>query len=119
VLLFGGRMFFSNWLIYGDDFHVTLKNLTAFGLPVQEFYQRDRKKLASLADEFKNGLQKTLQFKLNAGKQVGSYNTSKLWHITDQSDMIFLRHMTDVPELAFESIILHTTQTIKTERNEK
>jgi len=114
MLFFGGRIFFSCWLIYGNDFSVTRNNLMSLGLPVQNLSKRDQQKLALLAGEFKSGLQKTLQFKLNAGMRVGSYNTSKLWRITDQSDMIFLRHITDAPKLAFESVILHTTQTIKT-----
>jgi len=114
LLLFSGRLFFAHWLVSGDNFHVTKSNLLAFGLPLKKFSLADRRQLKKLAGEFKNALDDTLQFKLNAGKRAGAYNTSKLWRITDQSDMIFLRHITDAPELAFESVILHTTQTIKT-----
>ena len=31
--------------------------------------------------------------KLNAGKYVGTFNTKKLWPLTDQSDRIFYKYM--------------------------
>ena len=61
-------------------------------------------------------LENVIQFKLNAGKNVGSYNTSKLWYITDKSDRIFLKYMTDNPEEVFESIERHVSQTVTTQK---
>jgi len=54
----------------------------------------------------------TVQYKLNAGKKVGTYNTSKLWHLTDKSDIIFLKYWAETPESVSNSIENHISQTI-------
>ena len=66
-----------------------------------------------MASEFKN----IVQFKLNAGKKVGSYNTAKLWHITDKNDLIFLKYMTNQPEQIFERLTHHVAQTVITHKS--
>lgn len=115
-LLFSGRMFFAYWLVYGDEFHVTKGLFLQFNLSLKDIKKEDMKTLNDLAEELKHQLPSTIQFKINSGRRVGSYNTQKLWHITDNSDMIFLRYMTKNPELVFESIRLHVEQTVMTER---
>lgn len=119
LLLFTGRMFFTYWLVYGDEFHLTSGDLLNFRLPIEEFTAKDIAVLLKLADDVAGSFRDTVQFKLNAGKNVGSYNTTKLWHITDKSDMIFLRYMTDQPEQVFESMMRHVSQTILTDKNEQ
>ena len=114
LLLFNGRMFFAYWLIYGDEFHLTSNDLLSFCLPIEKFSTKDMKTLLKLADEIAGKLGSVVQFKLNAGKRVGSYNTSKLWYITDRSDQIFLKYMTDRSEEVFESIMRHVSQTVFT-----
>ena len=54
-----------------------------------------------------NRFQETIQFKLNAGINVGTYNTSQLWDITDISDMIFFKYITDSPTKLKELIESH------------
>ena len=119
LLLFNGRMFFTHWLIYGDEFDLTSGDLTSFRLPIDKFSTEDRGNLLKLADEMAGELGNVIQFKLNAGKNVGSYNTSKLWHITDKSDKIFLKYMTNSPEEVFESIVCHVSQTVLTNKSEQ
>ncbi|MDD9819544.1 MAG: hypothetical protein OXR07_01535, partial [Nitrospira sp.] len=119
LLLFTGRMFFTYWMVYGDEFHLTSGDLLNFRLPIEEFTAKDIAVLLKLADDVAGSFRGTVQFKLNAGKNVGSYNTTKLWHITDKSDMIFLRYMTDQPEQVFESMMRHVSQTILTDKNEQ
>jgi hypothetical protein len=54
-----------------------------------------------------NRIPETIQFKLNAGINVGTYNTSQLWDITDISDMIFFKYITDSPVKLKEKIESH------------
>ena len=116
MLLFNGKLFFAHWLILGSDFGLTKDHLLSFKLPIGKLTDTDRAALRRIARQFEKALPDTLQFKLNAGIHVGSYNTAKLWGVTDKSDMIFLRHMTDNPDAAFDAVETHIAQTIKTER---
>lgn len=116
LLLFNGRMFFTYWLVYGDEFHLTANNLLSFCLPIKEFTVKDKAALLVLTDEITSQFQNVAQFKLNAGKNIGSYNTTRLWHITDKSDMIFLKYLTGNPKQVFKSIMHHVAQTAITHK---
>lgn len=118
LLLFNGKLFFSKWLTYGDEFHVTKDDLTSIKVPYELLSDADKIELKKLALKFEKNLEGTIQFKLNAGKNVGTFNTSKLWYITDQSDKIFLKYMCDNPDEVFEAIENHITQTVITVSNE-
>jgi len=97
LLFFCGKLSYTKWLSYGDEFHLTLQNLLSFPFPFEDLSEEENAKLNKYADEFIAKLPSTVQFKLNAGKNVGTYNTAKLWYITDKSDAIFLNHLTDRP----------------------
>ena len=113
LLFLNGRVFFAYWLAYGDDYHVTGANVKNFGLPMPlRFDPRARKILAQIAEEWIAKLETFLQYKVNCGIRVGSYNTSKLWHITDQSDMILLSHLTDNPDAVFDEIVTHVAHSV-------
>lgn len=114
MLLFGGRMFFTNWLVFGDDFDVKKSELRNFMFAMDALGPADKQAIHEIAREYRQAIASVLQFKTNAGKGIGSYNTSKLWHITDKSDIVFLRRMTDRPELVAESMRHHILQTVKT-----
>ena len=114
LLLFGGKLFFCYWLIYGDEFHFTKNNVRNFPLKISSISNSDMSQLLSLADKFAKSLQGVLSYKQNAGIKVGSYNTSKLWHITDQSDTIFLKYMIKEPDTVFQSIEDHAQSTFST-----
>lgn len=96
-LLSCGRLFLSKWLTYGDDFHLTTKDIINFNFPFYEISFEDNKTLVSLYEEFCKRLPLTIQYKLNAGIKVGTFNTAMLWDITDKSDLIFLSYLTDNP----------------------
>lgn len=95
LLLYAGKIFLSKWLTYGDDFHFTKKDLEDFCFPFEQLSVDDKQYLEHLSLLFQKELPSTLQFKLNSGKLIGSYNTKKLWHITNQSDAIFCKYIFD------------------------
>lgn len=111
-LLSCGKLFLSKWLTYGDDFHLTAKDITSFTFPFNEISVEDKNNLDSLYEEFCKKLPSTIQYKLNAGINVGTFNTSTLWDITDKSDMIFLSYLTDSPLLVHEAIEDHLAKCI-------
>ncbi|MDR1009849.1 MAG: hypothetical protein LBM04_01735 [Opitutaceae bacterium] len=118
LLFLNGKVFFSHWLTFGDEFDVTKDDIVSFKVPFEKISAKDKALLLSLAAQFENELESTVQFKLNAGKNVGTYNTSKLWHITDQSDRIFLKYQCENPEEVYAAIEEHIAQTVITGTNE-
>lgn len=103
-LLLCGKFMFTRWLTYGDDFHLTLSDVTDFKFPFDSISKQDRDQLKQLYQLFSKNLPKTLQFKRNAGKNVGNYNVRDLWDITDKSDLLFLSYISDNPQLVFQTI---------------
>lgn len=114
-LLFNGKFFLSFWLTFGDEFHVTQDLFNSFRLPVKKILNEEFEELLELYHQFNLNLDKTVQYKLNAGVKVGSFNTTKLWEITDKSDLIFLKYLTDNVEIVFEDINNHVLKTIMSE----
>ncbi len=114
LLLYNGKLFFSYWLVYGDEFHVTKDVLGSFVFPFSKLNGEDQRALENLYEELVAELPNTIQYKNNAGKKVGTFNTAKLWSITDKSDRVFLRYLCDNPERVFESIEHHVAKTILT-----
>ena len=118
LLYLSGKMFLSFWLTYGDEFDVTKDNLFSINTPFDYINANDKNNLLSLADDFLNNLDNTIQYKLNAGKKVGTYNTSKLWYITDKSDKIFLEYLCKNSIEIFEAIEDHISSTVLTKNEE-
>lgn len=112
LLLCCSKLFLSKWLTYGDDFHLTAKDIISFTFPFDEISNKDKKILESLYEEFFKNLPSTIQYKLNAGINVGTFNTSILWNITDKSDIIFLSYLTDNPLMVHETIENHIAKCI-------
>ena len=92
-LLCIGKFYVSKWLTYGDDFDLTGKDIMDFTFPFDSLSKTDKTRLNAICEKVKEELPNTTQFKLNAGKYVGTFNTKKLWHLTDQSDRIFFKYM--------------------------
>lgn len=116
-LLFScGKISMCKWLTYGDDFHLTDKDLTGFTFPFSQLTSSELKELDTLMAEFQQALPDTLQFKLNAGLRVGTYNTRKLWDITNKSDNIFLRHLCSDPIYAFQLLENHIAFCVVTDK---
>ena len=113
LLLLNGKFFFMKWVVLGDDFHVTNKDLLNFKFPYQKLSETEKNKITALAQEYRKELPKTVQYKKNAGMNVGTYNTSKLWYLTDLSDSIFLPYIssqsmelvTEINQLVSKSFI--------------
>lgn len=95
LLLYAGKIFLSKWLTYGDDFHFTKKDLVKFNFPFEKLSIKDKNRLKYLSELFKQKLPSTIQYKQNAKKLIGTYNTKKLWYITKESDIIFCRYLFD------------------------
>ena len=64
-----------------------------FTFPFDSLSEADKAQLNAICEKVKQELPDTTQFKLNAGKYVGTFNTKKLWHLTDESDRIFYKYM--------------------------
>jgi hypothetical protein len=92
-LLCIGKFYLTKWLTYGDDFHLTSKDIMDFTFPFDSLSAIDKAQLNAICEKVKEELPDTTQFKLNAGKYVGTFNTKKLWHLTDESDRIFYKYM--------------------------
>ncbi len=110
LTLFSGRLYFSKWLVFGDDFHYTLSELKNFSFPFGKITVSDKNRLMEIFSELKIRIKETLQFKVNAGKKIGTFNTSKLWDLTDESDLIFLRYITDNPIVVNEELKTFVSQ---------
>ena len=116
TMLLNGRLFFAYWLVYGDEFDITQDLLKSFSLPFNKFTEDQIKTISKTHKKFIKELNDTLQFKLNAGKRVGTYNTAKLWHLTDVTDRIFLEHLTPDADKAQQVILNHVSSTLMTGR---
>ena len=112
ALLFCGKITLVRWLTYGDDFHITLKPFNESRVNFDQMSKYDVDAITKLYSEFEKRLPKTIQFKLNCGKRIGTYNISKLWDITDKSDAIFLKYLCDDPVKAQEAIEDHVTSCV-------
>jgi len=110
LCLFSGRLYFAKWCVWGDDFHYTKGELLDFRFPFDSLSKSDLEKLLEIAKELKKRIKGTIQYKLNAGKYVGTYNTSKLWDITDKSDAIFLKYICKDPVSVQEDLFLFVSQ---------
>lgn len=114
MLLLNGRLFFSKWLTFGDEFHVTKDDVLTMNVSFEDIKESDINILMSLSKEFIKQLDNNISYKLNAGKKVGTYKTSSLWNITDKSDQIFLKYLTKDTAKVFEEIQLHVSSSIMT-----
>ncbi len=116
-LLFScGKISMCRWLTYGDDFHLTDKDLIGYTFPFTHLSDSELKELNTLMAEFKKALPNTLQFKLNAGLRVGTFNTRKLWDITDKSDNIFLKHLCSDSMRVFQLLESHIASCVVTDK---
>lgn len=113
VLLFlCGKFNLSKWLTYGDDFDLTIRDLLSFVLPFDNLSKEDKQILHNCYQKLIEEMPKTIQFKLNAGINVGTFNTSALWNITDVSDTIFLKYISDNPVMLRDAIESHLSKCV-------
>lgn len=115
-VLFLGKIYFAKWLVYGDDFHYTSADLVQYKFPFNELTDEDIRTINKTFGLIKKELPKLLQYKLNAGINVGSFNTKELWKYTDKTDLIFLKHLTSNPAILFQSIESQIWKSVISER---
>ena len=111
VLLACGKFGFINWMTYGDDFHVTKKDIVNIAIP-KTLSESDSKRIKEIYNKFKNGLIQSYQTKLNAGKTIGSFDIASLWLLSDLSDYIFIKYI--APLWSDEDLYAFNNEVIKT-----
>lgn len=111
-LLLSGKFYLTKWLIYGDDFHLTSGDIFNFHYPFNDISNDDKQDLDRLYTEFIAKLPSTVQYKLNAGINVGTFNTAQLWDITDKSDMIFYKYISEDPIVLSQLVENHIAKCI-------
>lgn len=112
LLLLCGKFYLSKWLTYGDDFHITSRDIISFSFPFNSISKSDLLILHDCYNKIVKRLPETIQFKLNAGINVGTFNTSLLWDITDISDMVFFKYITDDPITLKNAIESHISKCV-------
>lgn len=117
LLLLCGKFYLSKWLTYGDDFHVTGTELMSFKYPFDKVSEKDKDFLHQCYLEVIRRLPSTIQFKLNAGINVGTFNTSLLWNVTDKSDKVFLKYISDNADICFEDIETLISKCVISDKN--
>jgi hypothetical protein len=110
MLLGNGKIAFIFWCAVGDDFDVTRWNFGDFPIDFSQLQNATRQRLLEIVPTLERGMDEAIQFKLNAGRQVGNYNLAKCRHITDLSDRIFaqrlgLSHVWDDIELYYAQVV--------------
>ena len=113
ILLANGKLMFIYWLVVGDDFHVTKWNIEEFPCDFDLLSGETIKCLRDEVENLENKMSSSLQYKLNAGRKVGTYNLTKCRDITDKTDVLFARSLGLSGVL--EDINLYYNQIIKTE----
>ena len=112
LVVIGGNGSLTGAKTFGDEFNITLKPFNDSRVNFEQMSRADMAAIEKLYSEFEKRLPKTLQFKLNCGKRIGTYNISRLWDITDRSDAIFLKYLCDNPSEAQEAIEDHISSCV-------
>jgi hypothetical protein len=84
-LLLNGKLMFAYWCLIGDDFDVTRWMFETLPIDVSRFADNPDV-IAAFSGELEHAMLANIAFKLNAGKQVGSYNLARCRAVTDRSD---------------------------------
>jgi len=109
-LALNGKLEFSFWIALGDDLNFPKWAFSQLPLNLRKIDTEDRIKLKEYAHRLKTAVDESMVFKLNAGKQVGSFNLAKCRGFTDKSDLIFAEifgfsHVWDDIELLYAQIV--------------
>ena len=116
MLLANGKLMLTFWFAVGDDFDVTRSNFANFPLDLGSVPRGLMNQILELSPLLESAMQDALQFKRNAGKEVGTYNLARCREITDRSDRLFCDALA-FDEAAWEDIELHYVQTVRTDFN--
>ncbi len=113
MLLASGKLMLVFWLVIGDDFDVTRSNLANFPVDFASLPETTKKSLLSILPDLESAMSASIQYKVNAGLRVGTYNLAKCRHVTDLSDALFASAIGF--DNVLEDIDLYYTQAIKTD----
>ena len=114
AMLFGnGKLALIFWFAIGDDFDVTRWNIGEFPIDFRQLTIASQNELLQIVPSLETAMDNALQFKLNAGRQVGNYNLAKCRDITDISDNIFAERLG--LSTVWNDIQLYYDQVIKTD----
>ena len=91
LLLTNSLLIYTWWVAVGDDFHLTLKNFTSAPFGPKQLPKRQRARLLKAVPELAEAMARNVEYKLNAGKNIGNYNLRKCRHITDRVDQAWLQ----------------------------
>jgi len=112
-LLLNGKLAFIYWCALGDDFHVTKGTMGDFPFRLDFSDYLDMEVIKGLCKELRNAMKSAIQFKLNAGINVGTYNLAICREVTDRSDAL-LAGALSLSEV-WEDIELYYSQVVRTD----
>ena len=90
MALGNSKLFYCYWSAVGDDFHVTQANFADLPLDLAALPAETRQALLRTVPRLERAMSKAVQFKRNAGKNVGNYNLALCRDVTDVTDRLFL-----------------------------
>lgn len=110
-LMLNGKIAFCFWAAIGDDFDVTGDVLRC--LPgAWDIGSAERlDQLMEMVADLRSACSRAIQYKRNAGRNVGTFNLSKCRHVTDLSDQVICAHFGD--SLVWDEIELFYAQIVK------
>ena len=108
-----GKLTFCFWAAVGDDFDVTASNFSDFPLDLAALPAETRQALLRTVPRLERAMSKAVQFKRNAGKNVGNYNLALCRDVTDVTDRLFLDAVN--ANNLWDEIELYYTQCVRTD----
>ena len=111
--LANGKLMFCFWAAVGDDFHVTASNFADFPLDLSALPTETHQAVLRTVPRLEKAMSKAVQFKRNAGKNVGNYNLALCRDVTDVTDRLFL-DAANAPDL-WDELELYYAQTVRTD----
>ena len=109
-LLLNGKFEFAFWIALGDDLNFPKWAFSQLPINLGKISATAKAELMECVDQLKTAVEDSIVFKLNAGKQVGSFNLATCRELTDISDHIFAKefgfdHTWDDIELLYSQVV--------------
>ena len=90
MLMASGKLMFLWWAAVGDDFHLTQTAFKRSPLGPGQIAPERQNPLLALLPELQSAMAQNVEFKLNAGKNIGNYNLARCREVTDKVDKLWL-----------------------------
>lgn len=111
-LLLNGKLMFVFWCVLGDDFHVTKGIIQEFPLSPEFVSKIKTSDIKLLSRQLDKAMTDALQYKRNAGMNVGNFNLAMCRHVTDRSDLI-MREALGLNDIA-DDVELYCSRVVRT-----